>query len=143
MTNLNFQHKPKYIMFQKFSCKNRPITYGLKSIKLATIILYNESKHKYPYCLGRQGQQIIHSTTKSSNRSILPIRLIDCPSTYFHLPKTRKPQIQSYQQRLGGWVHSCFQFSTNIIAIKHMVETLERSYWAFNIVGGVLPIWEI
>ncbi len=140
MTNLNFQHKPKYIMFQKFSCKNRPITYGPKSIKLLySIMNLLNTISLLPW----QARPTNHPLDNKSSNRILPIRLIDCPSTYFHLPKTRKPQIQSQQQRFGGRVHLCFQFSTNIIAIKHMVETLERSYWAFNIVGGVLPIWEI
>ncbi len=44
ITNLKFQHKPKIIIFQKSSYKNRPIiTYGSKPLKLLYSI--NESKH--------------------------------------------------------------------------------------------------
>jgi hypothetical protein len=32
--NLTFQHKPKYIIFQKSSYKNRPINLGPKAFKL-------------------------------------------------------------------------------------------------------------
>jgi hypothetical protein len=39
ITNLQFQHKPNSIIFQKSAYKNRPITNGPKSLKLLYFII--------------------------------------------------------------------------------------------------------
>ncbi len=40
ITNLKFQHKPKYIMFQKSSYKNRPIIYYLGAYRNPLLSYY-------------------------------------------------------------------------------------------------------
>ncbi len=61
ITNLKFQHKPKYIiLFQKSSYKNRPIIYylGVK-IPEATILYYNESKHNILALVGKANKKYL------------------------------------------------------------------------------------
>jgi hypothetical protein len=59
ITNLKFQHNPKYHLSKNTHIKIDLLLLllprGPKSLELATI-LYNEAKHKYPCLLGRQGQ---------------------------------------------------------------------------------------